>query len=70
MPLAAPGKVDSELQQGSSIRGLPLHLGVIGFDSGSGVRGSGPRKATIISLTNVAKKISAGKTQREFELAA
>jgi len=37
--------------------------GVNGFDSGSGSRGSVPRKATMISLTTRRKKISADNSR-------
>jgi len=43
--------------------------GVNGFDSGSGSRGSVPRKATMISLTTRRKKISAANTQHVPALA-
>ena len=45
-------------------------MGVIGLDSGCRVRRSGPRKATMISLTIRRKKSSADNSQREFALAA
>jgi hypothetical protein len=45
--------------------------GVTGFDSERLIRGSVPRKATMISITTRRKEISAeNSTQREFQLAA
>jgi len=45
-------------------------MGVIGLDSGCRVRRSGPRKATMISLTIRCKTSSADNSQREYALAA
>ena len=51
--------------------GLPAEKGVTGFDSERLIRGSVPRKATMISKTTRRNVLSAeNSTQRDFQLAA